>query len=143
MGTAQTTITGNSANITLQLDEAGPSESTSPPPEMVEVTQKRAIAIHPIPARDGDRAQDMGAFSTKVRVTGIGQLDVKNGLKDLAERSQLDSNGYGMVTVTMKNAAGTTLETYSNLALDDYSRTALKGRPKWFNYVINFTQYKA
>jgi hypothetical protein len=138
---ATCTIVGLGADIELQIIENAPSESDSPPPSAIDGQQKRALVIHEIPTREGDRGQDMGAYSRTIKVTGIGLSDVKDALDTLATLPQLDSDGYGYLTVTLKDSSGTTLESYGGLALGTYSRTPRKGTRKWWNYVIDLTQF--
>jgi hypothetical protein len=143
MGTATTTISGTGfTTITLQLNETTPSESDSPPPRMVNVVRKRAIAKHRIPSREGDRGQDMGSYSPTVQVQGRALAAEKAKFDTLAGMAQLDASGYGIVTVTESSAAGV-LETVDKLALEDYSAAVEPGRPagKWFNYIVNFTRF--
>jgi heterodisulfide reductase subunit A-like polyferredoxin len=85
----------------------------------------------------------MGSYSPTVQVQGIGLAAVKGSLDSLAAAVQLDVDGYGVVTVEEKSAAGGTLEKVEKLALDDYSVSVVPGRPagKWFNYIVNFTQF--
>jgi hypothetical protein len=86
----------------------------------------------------------MGSYSPTVQVQGIGLAAVKADLDSLAATVQLDpATGYGVVTVEEKSAAGGALEKVEKLALDDYSVSVVAGRPagKWFNYIVNFTQF--
>jgi hypothetical protein len=140
MGTAITTITGGGASITLEINETTPSESDSPPPQVF-VKRVRAIAKHRIPSSEGDLGQDMGSYSPTVQVTGIGLIDVDAALDALSQVVQLDGSGAGVVTVESKNAAGATLKKVDKLALDDYSVGPVRGQPKWFSYIVNFTRF--
>lgn len=143
MGTATTTISGTGfTTITLQINESSPAEE-SPPPRMVTVTRKRAIVNFPIPNREGDRAQDMGSYSPTVQVQGRALKTQKDYMDTLAGLAQLDSSGYGIVTVEEKNAAGTSIEKVDKLALESYSESIEAGAPagKWYNYVLGFTRY--
>lgn len=144
MGTATTTISGTGfSTITLQINETSPSESDSPPPRMVTVKRQRAMAKHRIPSREGDRGQDMGSYSPTVQVQGICLATQKGYMDTLAGLAQLDSSGYGIVTVEEKNSAGTSLEKVDKLALEDYSESVVSGRPggKWYSYILNFTRF--
>lgn len=69
---ASLTIYGPSGYLVLEIDPFGANSGyDSPPPIEQVVTRSRAVVVHPIPGREGNRKQDMGRDDDELTLSGI------------------------------------------------------------------------
>lgn len=142
MASATFTITGWGGSITLTLDEAGPSETSSPTPTTFQKSGKTGIVTHSIIARDGDKGQDMRPYSPDLTLEGLSLNDVRGQIDSLLLANQLTQDGLGVITVTGTASDGTQLINQAHLALVSASYRSVGGTRKWFRYILNFREFK-
>jgi len=142
VASATFTITGGGVSITLTLDEAGPTETSSPTPTTFQKSGKTGIVTHPIILRDGDKGQDMRPYSPDITLEGLSLNDVREEIDSLLLIQQLTDAGLGVLTVTGTASDATELINQSNLALVSASYRSIGGTRKWFRYILNFREFK-
>jgi hypothetical protein len=120
----------------MEIDPSGSDSGLlTPPPLEQTTTGNRAVVVHPIPNREGNRKQDMGRDDDQVTLIGIALTADAGALLNMKNTS----NSGGAYTVTYTPDAGPGIS-YPPLWLQRVSIGVRKGTSKWFTFSIVFIE---
>ena len=133
---ASLTIYGPSGYLVLEIDPFGANSGyDSPPPIEQVVTRSRAVVVHPIPGREGNRKQDMGRDDDELTLSGIALGDDANFIDGMASSS--NSGQHYVITDEPDFGPGMT---YPNMWLKRISTGRRKGTSNWFTFAMTFVE---
>jgi len=109
---------------------------------------ERALIIHRIPAREGDKTQDMGSYSREYNLEGLaltyattpGGVAEKDVLDAMSSVVQVDSSGLGIGVLTLTDAIGNTVISLTDLAVQKYTPRWVGGFPQRTYYILKLVQ---
>jgi hypothetical protein len=130
-------IAGPGGDITLTIDPdygIEPNED-SPPPFDANTTGSRAIVVHPIPGREGDRKQDNRRDDDVLTVSGMCKGDIAGAIMNMKNTS----NSGDAYTITDSPDAGPGIS-YPPMWIRRASIGRRRGSSIWFTFSIGFIE---
>jgi hypothetical protein len=131
---ASLSISGPGGNINLQIDPyTGDTDGFSPPPIEQTVTGSRAIIIHEIPGREGNRKQDHGSDDDELSLIGwavTADAGTLFGMKNF-------SNKKAKYTIIFVPDDGPGIN-YPPMWLRKCSIAIRKGTSHWWSFAMTF-----
>lgn len=136
---ATLSISGPGGSLTMRIDSSGSDSGRyTPPPLEQTVAGQRAIVIHEIPGREGNRKQDHGRDDDELTISGI-CLTADAGTMMAMKNT---SNSGGAYTIIHSPDEGPGIS-YPPMWLRRVSIGIRKGTSHWWTFSMTFIERSA